>query len=88
MEGFSVQVFVRLEQFRNLPDSSLLNFQKQLKSVLASVPFIYLALAVLFAATNSQFLICRYDPFVGIFRLDAPYTMIIFGACFFLPEYL
>jgi NosR/NirI family nitrous oxide reductase transcriptional regulator len=52
--------------------------------ILASVPFIYLALAVLFAATNSQFLICRYDPFVGIFRLDAPYTMIVFGALLLL----
>lgn len=47
--------------------------------VLASVPFIYLALAVIFAALESQFLICRYDPFVGIFRLDAPYTILIFG---------
>ncbi len=52
--------------------------------ILASVPFIYLAIAVLFASTNSQFLICRYDPFVGIFRLDAPYTMIIFGALLLL----
>jgi NosR/NirI family transcriptional regulator, nitrous oxide reductase regulator len=51
---------------------------------LASVPFIYLALAVLFASTNSQFLICRYDPFVGIFRLDAPFTMIIFGVLLLL----
>ena len=45
-----------------------------------SIPFIYLGLSVLSSATESQFLICRYDPFVGIFRLDAPYTMIIFGA--------
>ncbi len=52
---------------------------KTTEVILASVPFIYLALAVLFASTDSQFLICRYDPFVGIFRLDAPYTMIIFG---------
>jgi NosR/NirI family nitrous oxide reductase transcriptional regulator len=52
--------------------------------ILASVPFVYLALAVLFSATNSTFLICRYDPFVGIFRLDAPYTMIIFGALLLL----
>jgi len=51
---------------------------------LTSVPFIYLALAVLFASTNSQFIICRYDPFVGIFRLDAPYTMIIFGSLLLL----
>lgn len=54
------------------------------ESVMAAVPFIYLSLAVLFAAMKSQFIICRYDPFVGIFRLDAPYTMIIFGALLLL----
>ncbi len=52
---------------------------KAVEVILASVPFIYLGIAILFASTNSQFIICRYDPFVGIFRLDAPYTMIIFG---------
>jgi len=50
------------------------------ESVMISVPFIYLGISVLAAATESQFLICRYDPFVGIFRLNAPYTMVIFGA--------
>jgi NosR/NirI family nitrous oxide reductase transcriptional regulator len=53
---------------------------RQVEKVLAAIPFVYLGLAVLFAATESQFLICRYDPFVGIFRIDAPYTMIIFGS--------
>jgi ferredoxin len=57
---------------------------KTLEVILASVPFVYLALAVIFSATNSTFLICRYDPFIGIFRLDAPYTMIIFGALLLL----
>jgi len=57
---------------------------KAVESVMAAIPFIYLALAVLFAATKSQFIICRYDPFVGIFRLDASYTMIIFGALLLL----
>jgi len=57
---------------------------KAIEIVLASVPFIYLAIAILLASTKSQFLICRYDPFVGIFRLDAPYTMIIFGALLLL----
>jgi polyferredoxin len=57
---------------------------KAVEIVLASVPFIYLAIAILFASTKSQFLICRYDPFVGIFRLDAPYAMIIFGALLLL----
>ena len=53
---------------------------RSVEKVLAAIPFVYLGLAVLFAATESQFLICRYDPFVGIFRIDAPYTMIIFGS--------
>jgi NosR/NirI family transcriptional regulator, nitrous oxide reductase regulator len=53
---------------------------KGVESVLGSIPFIYLGLAILSAATGSQFLICHFDPFVGIFRLDAPYTMIIFGS--------
>ena len=53
---------------------------KAVESVMISIPFVYLGLSVLSAATESQFLICRYDPFVGIFRLDAPYTMIIFGS--------
>ncbi|MFA5819011.1 MAG: 4Fe-4S binding protein [Bacteroidales bacterium] len=57
---------------------------KTVEIILASVPFIYLTLAVLFASTNSQFIICRYDPFVGIFRLDATYTMIIFGVLLLL----
>ena len=53
---------------------------ESIEKVLAVIPFVYLGLAVLFAATESQFLICRYDPFVGIFRIDAPYTMVIFGS--------
>ncbi len=57
---------------------------RKVEAILATIPFIYLALAVLFSATESQFIICRYDPFVGIFRLDAPYTMIIFGALLIL----
>jgi ferredoxin len=54
------------------------------EAVLAAVPFIYLAVSVLFASTNSQFIICRYDPFIGIFRLNAPFTMIIFGVLLLL----
>jgi NosR/NirI family nitrous oxide reductase transcriptional regulator len=57
---------------------------KAVEVILASVPFTYLALAILFASTNSQFIICRYDPFIGIFRLDASYTMIIFGVLLLL----
>jgi polyferredoxin len=42
---------------------------------LSVIPYAYLGLAVLLAATNTGFLICRYDPFIGFFRLtgNAPY---------------
>lgn len=52
---------------------------KTVEAVMTAIPFVYLALAVLFSAMQSEFIICRYDPFIGIYRLDAPYTMIIFG---------
>jgi ferredoxin len=45
---------------------------------------VYLGLAVLYAATGTEFIICRYDPFVGIFRLDAPFHMIVLGISFLL----
>lgn len=45
---------------------------------------VYLGLAVLYAATGTDFIICRYDPFVGIFRLDAPFHMAVIGIGFLL----
>ena len=48
------------------------------------IPVVYLGLAILFAATGTEFIICRYDPFVGIFRLDAPYHMVVLGIAFLL----
>ena len=68
-----------LGAIQELTGFSPLRVPKKVETVLSVIPFVYLAVAVLLSATNSQFLICRYDPFVGIFRLDAPYTMIIFG---------
>lgn len=55
-----------------------------LRKTLGLFPYVYLALAVMFAATGTDFIICRYDPFVGIFRMDAPYLMIILGVAFLL----
>lgn len=45
---------------------------------------VYLGLAILYAATGTEFIICRYDPFVGIFRLDAPFHMTVLGISFLL----
>jgi polyferredoxin len=51
----------------------------RLNAVLGVIPYIYLGLAVLYAATGTDFIICRYDPFVGIWRLNATFGMYVFG---------
>ena len=55
-----------------------------LRKSLGFIPYIYLGLAVLLAATGSDFIICRYDPFVGIFRMNAPFSMMVLGILFVL----
>ncbi len=57
---------------------------KWLQKVLGIVPYLYLGLAVLYAATKSEFIICRYDPFVGIFRFDAGFEMFVLGGLLLL----
>jgi len=49
-----------------------------LNAFLGIIPYLYLGLAILYAATATEFLICRYDPFVGIFRLNASFGMFLF----------
>jgi polyferredoxin len=49
-------------------------------SVLGIIPWIYLSLATLFAVTRSAFIICRFDPFIGIFRFGGDAPLIISGA--------
>lgn len=51
----------------------------RLNAVLGSIPYLYLGLAILYAATGTDFIICRYDPFVGIFRFDASLGMFLFA---------
>ncbi|MCL2417095.1 MAG: 4Fe-4S binding protein [Bacteroidales bacterium] len=57
------------------------NYQlsKTVTGVLSVFPWIYLGFAVLFAITHSGFIICRYDPFVGIFRMGGQSSLIFFG---------
>lgn len=50
------------------------------EKMLGIIPFIYLAFAVLYSATATDFIICRYDPFVGFYRIDAGFGMLITGA--------
>ena len=51
-----------------------------LDEILRVVPWIHLALAVLLAATGSLFILCKWDPFVGIFRMAGPRFMLVAGA--------
>jgi ferredoxin len=55
-----------------------------LESTLRLLAYAYLGLAVLFAATGCAFVICRYDPFIGFFRMSATLNMLIVGMCFLL----
>ncbi len=55
-----------------------------LARTLGLVPFVYLGAAVLLVVMGSTFLICRYDPFVGFFRLSAGLDLAVFGACLLL----
>ncbi len=57
---------------------------KRLNLMLSVIPYAFLGAGVLLAATGTGFIICRYDPFIGFFRLNgnAPYLML--GAGFLL----
>lgn len=53
-----------------------------LEQALGVLPFLYLGLAVLFAATGSAFVICEWDPFVSFFRRSGSFQMLAIGAGF------
>jgi len=55
-----------------------------IQKALSVIPYFYLGIAVLFAATGSAFIICRFDPFINIFRLSGNFNMIIYGALFLI----
>lgn len=61
-----------------------ISLPKWLNKTLGLIPYLYISLAVLFAATGTDFIICRYDPFVGIFRMDATFLMIVLGVSLLL----
>ena len=51
-----------------------------LNQSLGLVPYFYLGAAVMLASTGAAFIICRFDPFVGFFRLTGSAPMLLFGA--------
>jgi len=50
-----------------------------LESALRLFAYVYLGAAILFAATGSAFIICRYDPFVSFFRLSGNWNILTLG---------
>jgi ferredoxin len=61
-----------------------IQLSRPLEAVLSIIPYAYLGLTVLSLATGAGFLICRYDPFVGFFRMGASFNMFIVGGIFLL----
>jgi len=57
-----------------------------LNKLLGLFPYIYLGLAVLYAATATDFVICRYDPFIGIYRFNGTFSMYVIGGVFLLTS--
>jgi ferredoxin len=55
-----------------------------LEQGLGILPNLYLGLGVFFAATGGAFVICRYDPFVSLFRLNGSLTSLTLSAVFLL----
>lgn len=55
-----------------------------LEQGLSVLPFVYLGAGVLFAATGSAFIICQYDPFVPVFRMDGRTLMVAAGVVLLL----
>lgn len=55
-----------------------------LEHCLGILPFVYLGLGVLYAATGSAYIICDYDPFIAIFRLSGSSSMLGLGALFLI----
>jgi NosR/NirI family transcriptional regulator, nitrous oxide reductase regulator len=58
------------------------NVPTWIDQALGLLAYIYLGAGVMFAATGTAFVICRYDPFVAIFRGTGGANMLVLGACF------
>lgn len=55
-----------------------------LRQALCIIPYLYLGAAVMFAALGSLFIICKYDPFVVIFRLSGNLNIVILSSSFLI----
>ena len=52
---------------------------KGVKHFLSLIPYVYLGTGVLFAYVGADYIICKYDPFIGFFRMGANFGMFLFS---------
>lgn len=52
---------------------------KGIKHFLSLIPYIYLGLGILFAYIGADYIICKYDPFIGFYRMGANFGMFLFS---------
>lgn len=55
-----------------------------LEAGLGLLAYLYLGLAVMYAACGGPYIICQYDPFVPLFRLNGPSYMLLIGGILLL----
>ena len=53
-----------------------------LEHALGLIPYFFLGAGMIFAATGSAFVICRFDPFVPFFRFSGSTALLALGAAF------
>ncbi len=56
-----------------------LHVPRWLEESLGLLAYLYLGLAVMYAAAGGPYIICQYDPFVPMFRLNGPSHMFFIG---------
>jgi ferredoxin len=52
---------------------------KGVKHFLSLIPYAYLGTGVLLAYIGADYIICKYDPFIGFFRMGANFGMFLFS---------
>ena len=57
-----------------------------LEQGLSIVPYIFLGAGVLFAATGAGFVICRFDPFIPLFRMTGSFFILCLAGGFLLTS--
>lgn len=68
--------FGALQELVNVKNYRL---SKAVTTALGIIPWLYLIFALLYAVTRSRFIICQFDPFIGIFRMGGDVGLILFG---------